>query len=152
GPRRRRPTPAPTSRRPPRAPEPRPRAPPTARAGPARPQASRPGRSRPGDAAAGQQVVRGQVLERREGHPERSNLLDRDVVAATIEERYRPAQAKVAGGPRLGTAEVTREVPVGGPLAEAADGGQAALHLVVRQQRELLQVEVGARDAEQVLR
>src|SRR3989440_9880420 len=73
-------------------------------------------------------------------------------VESTIEVRDRLAQRQVSPGPRVRAREVAREKPVGGPLAETAHRDQARLHLLVRQLRERVEVEVGARKPDDVLR
>src|SRR5262249_14447992 len=94
---------------------------------------SRGGRSygRPDEVETGQQVVRGQVLERGKAVAEHAHLLDREQRAVTIERRDRLAQTEVARRPGLRPGEMAREVPVGGPLAEAANGHERRFDLVV---------------------
>src|SRR5439155_24267115 len=110
------------------------------------------GCSRADDPKAGQQIVRGQVLERSEAGSHRADLLDRYVAAATIEGGDRLAQAEVAGRPGLRPRKVAGEIPVRRPLAEPADRDDPLLHLVVGQPSELPVVGLGAGDAEHVLR
>src|SRR5581483_2358836 len=73
-------------------------------------------------------------------------------IEATIEIRDCLAEREVAPRPRVRAREVTREEPFGRPLAEPADGDDARLHLLVRERRQRLQVEVGAREPHRVLR
>src|SRR2546421_115011 len=47
--------------------------------------------------------------------------------------------------------QVSREEPVGAPFAQTAQRRDAGLHLVVGKRGELVEVELGAREAEHVL-
>src|SRR6476659_3696004 len=93
---------------------PRARTPPRAReAPPGRPPPpSGPSRLRQ---PSGQQIVRGQILERMEARTELSHVY-------TVETRGWLAQREIAGGPRSRPGEVPREEPFGGPRAEPALG------------------------------
>jgi hypothetical protein len=96
--------------------------------------------------------MRRQVLERGEALADRPYLLGRQVSALAIEARDRLAHAEIAGRPRLRAAEVAGEEPVRRPLADAGQGRQLRLHLVVGQHREREEVEVAAREADDVVR
>ena len=74
------------------------------------------------------------------------------VAGCKVMQRERPADAEVAGSPRLRAAEVPCEVPVRGPVAQTAHGRDPRFHLVVRQRRELVVGQLRAGDADDVLR
>ena len=101
---------------------------------------------------AGEQVMRRQVLEGGEAFADRPYLLGRQVSALAVEARDGLAHGEVAGGPRLGTAEVAGEEPVRRPLADAGQGRELRLDLVVRQSGQRRQVEATAREADDVRR
>ena len=82
---------------------------------------------------AGEEVVRGQVLERVEALAERAHLVGRQVAAFAVEARDRLAHAEVARRPGAGPREVAGEEPVGRPLADPRQRGQRGLDLVVGQ-------------------
>src|SRR5690348_5658528 len=88
--------------------------------------------------------MRSQVLEWLEPRARRADI---DV---TIEPAYRLAQREVAGRPRAWTPEVAGEEPVGRPLAATTNGDDPLLHLVVGEQGEVSEVEVGARKPDHV--
>jgi len=67
---------------------------------------------------AGEEVMRGQVLERGEALADHSHLLGREGSTSTIEARDGLARAEVSGGPRPGAGEVAGEEPVCRPLAD----------------------------------
>src|SRR5205085_1929132 len=77
--------------------------------------------SRPAQVETGEEVVRGQVLERGEAGAEHAHLLDRGQRAVTIERGYGLAQSEVARGPGVRPGEVAGEEPVGRPFAESSD-------------------------------
>src|SRR5205823_12873943 len=83
-----------------------------------------------------------------EGLESRARRADIDV---TIERAHRLAQREVARRPGTRTPEMAREKPVGRPLAEAADGDDPLLHVFVREESKPGQVEVGAREPDDVL-
>ena len=90
-------------------------------------------------AQPGEQVVRGQVLERLESRAHRAHLRGRERGAVSVERLDRLAQAEVAGRPGARPREVAREEPVDRPLADAADRLQLALDLLVGQRRDARQ-------------
>src|SRR5206468_4654361 len=93
-----------------------------------------------------QQVVGTQVLERLEALPEGA-----DVAGVRVEQLDGLAQPEVAGGPRARPGKMPRQVPVGRPLAQAANGGETGLHLVVGKLREPVVVEPGRCNPDHVL-
>src|SRR5436190_14080133 len=95
---------------------------------------------------AGEEVVGGEVLKWVEAGADCA-----DVGIWTIERRDRLPQSEVAPRPRPRTCEMAREVPVGGPFTDAALRHELRLHLVVRQQRERVEVELAPREREDVL-
>src|SRR5262249_45372129 len=98
------------------------------------------------DTKAGQEIVRGQVLERCEPGADRAH-----VRVCTIECGDCLPQAEVAPRPRLRPREVTGEEPLGRPLADPALRDELSLDLVVRQPREAVEVELRPGEAEDVL-
>src|SRR5262249_38431402 len=101
--------------------------------------------SRSGSQELCEEIVRRQVLKGLEACARRAD------VDVTIERAHGLAHGEVSGRPGARAAEVAREEPVGGPLAEAAQRGQLRLHLVVGEKRQRLEVEVGAREPDHVL-
>src|SRR3954470_23818484 len=93
-----------------------------------------------------EQVVRRQVLERLE--PMSCGAL----VGIAVEVRDGLAQADVADRPRARTREMTREEPLRRPLADAAQLDEARLHLFVGKRGEPVEIDGGAREADDVLR
>src|SRR5213076_2936513 len=91
------------------------------------------------DSEAGEEVVGGEVLEWIETRADRTN-----VGVGTIERGDRLPQSQVARGPRARAGQVARKEPVRRPLAEAALGDEPRLHVVVRQQRERVEIEIAA--------
>src|SRR6266576_6731994 len=88
----------------------------------------------------------GEVLERVEALARLPNI------ESTIKIGDRLAQGQVSPRPCVRAGQVTREKPVGTPLAEPAQLDEARLHLVVGELRERAEVEVGAREPNDVLR
>src|SRR5947208_1746135 len=93
-----------------------------------------------------EQVVRRQVLERGETRTCRA------LVGIAVEVGDRLAQPDVADGPGARSREVAREEPLRRPLADSAQLDEARLHLFVGKRREPVEVNVGAREADDVLR
>src|SRR5436305_15258425 len=90
--------------------------------------------------------MRGEVLERMEAL---ASVAD---VETTIERRHRLTEREVSPGPRVRAREVPGEKPVSRPLTEAPKGDEARFHLLVGQLREVVEVELGAREPSDVLR
>ena len=88
----------------------------------------------------------GEILEGVEAGAEAADIRD-----VTIEEPYGLAQHEVARGPGVRPAEVAGEEPVGRPLADPAKGDERRFHLVVRERREGVEVELGAGERDRVL-
>src|SRR3954467_584559 len=89
--------------------------------------------------------MRGQILEGIEAFARRAD------VDVTIEPAHGLAQGEVSGRPGTRPAEVAREEPVRRPLAEPTQRGQLRLHLVVGEDGQRREVEVGAREPDHVL-
>src|SRR5439155_6818870 len=68
-----------------------------------------------------------------------------------VEREHSLAQAQVARRPGFGAREMPGEKPVRAPLAQSPQRRDPRLDLVVRQQGQLVEVEVGAGHAEHVL-
>src|ERR1044071_291193 len=90
--------------------------------------------------------VRRQVLERLEAGA-RGPL-----VGVAVEVRDRLAQTDVSNRPRARTREMPGEEPLSRPFADPAKRDELRLHLLVRENRESVEVDVGAREADGVLR
>jgi hypothetical protein len=73
-------------------------------------------------------------------------------VLLTVEMENGLTETEVAGRPGVRTREVAGQEPVGGPFADTGNRDEPGLHLVVRQGREPVEIEVGARQSDHVLR
>src|SRR4051812_27881125 len=93
-----------------------------------------------------QEEVGAQVLERVE-----PGTRGTDVRLVRVEREHSLAQAEVTRRPGVRPRQVAREEPVGAPFSEPAQRGQARFHLVVRQDAERVEIDVRARDAENIL-
>ena len=73
-------------------------------------------------------------------------------VLLAVELQHRLAEAEVARRPGVRAPEVPGEEPFRGPLADAGKRDKRRLHLVVREQREGVEVEICLRQTHDVLR
>src|SRR5690349_16796733 len=89
----------------------------------------------------------GEVLERFEALPGRLQVED-----VRVEAAHRLLERDVPDRPRARSREVTREVPLGRPLADPAERDQAPLDLLVGLAGELGEVDRLLRETEDVLR
>ena len=55
-----------------------------------------------------------------------------DVRYLRVEREHRLTQGEVASGPRLGTGQMTRQIPVRAPLPQSTQSREALLDLIVR--------------------
>src|SRR5262245_4416508 len=100
---------------------------------------------------AGEEVVRGQVLERVETVADCTDVVRRERPAVAVETLDRLADAEVARGPGSRAREVPRQEPVGGPLADPGQFCERRLDLLVGKEREACEVEVAACETDHVL-
>ena len=100
---------------------------------------------------AREQVVRGQVLERGEPLAQRAHLVDGQGSALRVEAGDRLPYGEVARGLGLRPCEVAGEEPIRGPFADPRQRRQRGLDLVVRKGAEAGEVEVAARETDDVV-
>ena len=96
--------------------------------------------------------VRCQVRVLAEALPSRARLLDRGGPSVQVERRHGLPEGEVARRPGARPPEVAGEEPVRRPLADAGQGGELGLDLVVRERGERVEVDRGAGDRDGVLR
>src|SRR6266511_5126881 len=85
--------------------------------------------------------------------PPRSTLFPYTTLfrSLTVKVRHRLAQSDVADRPRARSREMPRQEPLGRPLTDSAQRDELRLHLLIRQHREGVEVELRPRNSHRVL-